>query len=238
MAYTSVTRATLRSRLQDRYTGDPFWATVEANDAINEAMRQFNLFTGFWRGTATATTTANVPFVTVPATLTYRTRVYVSGRPLTRKSIVEFYRMRRDWRTQTTASGSPVPTTVREWAPIGLGQVAIWPADAAGGLTLSFDAVKATPILTADGDFLDLGEEEIGLLLDESLWILSFKQPSRMDQLRDRHVAFLQGCLARNDQLRGSSYFRSILGLDQQRRLEPERVPTDEVPPEPSEVTG
>jgi len=220
MPYTQVTRATLRARLQDRYTADPFWSATEANDVINEALRQFNLYTGYWRGTATALTTINSPFITVPATLTYRTRVFVSGRVLDRRSIVEFYRMQRDWRTQTTASGAPVPTTMRRWAPIGLSAIATWPTDAVGATTLTFDAVKLTPILTADGDFIDLGQEEEGLVLDEALWILSFKQPSKMEQLKPRHQAFLQGCLERNDQIRASSFYREALGLDAEQRIE------------------
>jgi hypothetical protein len=232
MPYASITLATLRARLQDRYTADPFWSNVEARDGLNEALRQFNLFTGYWRGTATANTTINSPFLTVPATLTYRTRVYVTGRPLTRKSIVEFYRLRRNWRTELTNSGSPVPTTIREWAPIGLGQIAIWPTDHVGWTTLSFDAVKLTPTLVADGDFLDLGEEEIGLVLDEALWTLAFKQPSRMEQLRERHQTFLKGCIERNDQLRASSFFRQALGLDQEQRFVPTKVSQTAAPSE------
>lgn len=220
MSYTATTLATLRARLQDRYTGDPFWSATEANDALNEALRYFNLFTGYWRGTTTANTTANVPFVAVPATMTYRTRVYVAGRVLTRTSLIGLYRTRRDWRTQTTTSGSPVPTTPREWAPVGLTSLAIWPADAAGGLTLSIDAVKLTPILTADGQFVDIGEEELRLVLAEALWILTFKRPSLMEGLKDLHQTFLLGCLERNDQLRASSYFREALGLDQEQRTQ------------------
>lgn len=228
MVYAAVTRATLRARLQDRFTGDPFWTAAEANDALNEALRYFNLFTGYWRGTGTALTVANDPFLTVPGTLTYRTRVTRSGFALARKSIVELYRWRRNWRTQTTATGSPVPTTVREWAPIGLGSIAIWPAHAAGGLTLTFEAIKITPILTADGDFLDLGEEELALVLAEALYILSFKRPSILEAMQAKHQLFLQGCLERNAQLRASSYYRRVLGLDQQQRLEPSQVPAEE----------
>lgn len=223
MPYASVTLATLRGQLQSRYTGDPFWSNTEANDAINEALRYFNLFTGYWRGSGTANTTANVAFVTVPGTLTYRTRVYVSGRALVIKSIVELYRTRLSWRTDLTTSGGAVPTTIREWAPVGLGQIAIWPTDAAGGTTLSFDGVRLTPVLTADGDFLDLGNEEIGILLDEALYVLGFKRPSLLDSLQPRHQRFLAACLERNDQLRKSSFFKRVLGLDQQQRLEPTR---------------
>lgn len=235
MPYASTTLATLRARLQDRYTGDPFWSTTEANDAINEALRYFNLFTGYWRGPATANTVINTPFVTAPATLTYKTRVYVAGRALVRKSIVELYRGRRNWRTQTTATGSPVPTTIREWAPIGLGTIAIWPTDAVGGTTLTFDGVKLTPILTADGNFLDLGDEEITLVLSEALYILAFKRPSLLEAMAEKHKFFLEGCLERNDQLRMSAYFREALGLNQEQRITHARKKDDTQPVEQGE---
>lgn len=231
MTYTALTLATLRARLQDRYTGDPFWSNTEANDALNEALRYFNLFTGYWRGTATAATTAGSPFVTVPGSLTYRTRVTRVGKALTRKSIVELYRGTRNWRTQSTTSGSPVPSTIREWAPIGLGSIAIWPTDTAGGTTLTFEAVKITPILTADAQSLDLGNEELTLILSEALYILSFKRPSILEQMAPKHQIFLQGCLERNDQLRASSYFRRQLGLDQAQREIARLRPKDEETP-------
>lgn len=224
MAYASVTRATLRARLEDRYTGDPFWTAQEANDAINEALRQFNLYTGYWRSTATAVTVAGTPFLTVPGTLTYRTRVYRQGRSLTRKSVVELYRTRRNWRTDTTTDGGEVPTVIREWCPIGLATIAIWPRDG-GGTTLTFDGIRLTPVLTTDATFLDLGEEEINLLLAEAIWILTFKRPSLLEVMREKHTTFLQGCLDRNDQLRESAHFRQALGLDAEQRLEPVRLP-------------
>lgn len=225
MAYTSITRATLRARLQDRYTGDAFWTATEANDALNEALRWFNLYTGFWRVTATAVTGVAARFISVPGTLTARTRVFRSGKVLTKYSIVEFYRYIRDWRTQSTTDGGNVPSTIRAWAPIGLGSIAIWPADAAGGTTLTFDGVKVTPILTADGQFLDLGNEEVALILSEALYALGFKRPSLLATLQPLHAFFLKGCLERNDQLRTSSYFRAVAGLDQTPREEPLRQP-------------
>lgn len=228
MAYTSTTRATLRARLQDRYTGDPYWSTTEANDALNESLRQFNLYTGYWRGTATALTVINTPYVTVPGTLTYRTRVTRVGLALARKSIVELYRTKRNWRTQTTTDGPPIPATIREWAPVGLSTIAIWPTDAVGGTLLTFEAVKLTPILTADGQFVDIGDEELQLVLDEALYILSFKLPSILEQMKPKHQSFLAGCLERNDQLRQSSYYRRVLGLDSEQRVQAARRKKDQ----------
>lgn len=227
MSYAAISLATLRARLQDRFTGDPFWSATEANDALNEALRYFNLFTGYWRGSATALTVAGVAFLAVPGTLTYRTRVARSGMVLTRKSIVELYRTRRNWRTQTTTSGAPVPSTLREWAPVGLASIALWPTDAAGGTTLTFEAIKLTPILTADAQSVDIGNEELTLILNEALYILSFKRPSILAQMAPKHQGFLQGCLERNDQLRASSYYRHVLGLDQAQRVEPTKLPAD-----------
>lgn len=227
MAYLQVTLAQLRAQLTARYTGDPFWVTQEANDAINEALRWFNAYTGYWRTTTTAVTVANTPFVTVPGTLTYRTRVYRPGRALTQKSIVELYRQRRNWRTDLTTDGGDVPTVIREWAPVGLGQIAIWPADP-GGTTLTFDGIRLTPILTADAQFLDLGQEELNLLLAEALWILTFKRPSLIAEMREQHLIFLRGVMDRNDQLRESAHFRQALGLDAEQRLEPVHLPKSE----------
>lgn len=238
MAYTSITRAQLRQRIQDRYTShggvDPFWTDPDANDAINESLRYFNLYTGYWRTTplapVTAATTAGSPFLLVPGTLTKAARIVVGGRALQRKSIVEWYRTKRNWRTQTLTSGSPVPTTIREWAPIGLARIAIWPTDPAGGTVVTFEAITQTPILLLDASFLNLGDEEIHLLVCEALWILCFKRPSLLESYQaSTHQVFLQGMLERNDQLRGSSYFRQALGLDQEQRLEHRMKSNDEL---------
>lgn len=223
MPYAAVTLAQLRTALTERYASIPYWSTTEANDAINEALRYFNMYTGYWRGSVNIITTVNTVFYNVSNTMTRATRLYRSGKALGRKSIVELYRQRRNWRTQTTASGGGVPTTVQEWAPVGLNQIAIWPAHAAGGLTLTLDAVKITPVLTADGQFLDLGQEELDALLDECMWILTFKRPSMREAMKPRHEHFLRACLERNDQLRQSSHFRHVLGLDQEQRLVPTR---------------
>jgi hypothetical protein len=226
MPYTSTTRATLRARLQDRYTGDPFWSTVEANDAINEALRQFNLYTGYWRGASSVQTQPGTPYIGLPTILSAATRVTRDGRVLTRKSIVEFYRHRLGWRSQTTSSGGGVPTTLQEWAPIGLRAIAVWPRDA-GGTVLTVSHVITTPVLALDAAFVNIGDEEILLVLDEALWILAFKRPSLQEQMRQKHLAFLAGVLERNDLLRKSAYYRQVLGLDQQQRLIPMRAPND-----------
>lgn len=230
MAYVQTTLNELRYLLQTRYTGDAFWTVADANDAINESLRIFNVFTGYWRGQASVTTAVGTPYITVPAALTAQTRVFQTGRVLTRKSILGWYRSRRDWRSQTTASGGDVPTTMREWAPVGLFRIAVWPADFAGGSTLTIDGVRVTPILLTDASFVDLGEEVLNALMDEALYILAFKRPSLLEEFQPYHQSFLEAVLLKNDRLRASSYFRKALGIDQSQRLRPQRVPKTEAP--------
>lgn len=219
MPYASMTRAQLRARLQDRYTGDPFWTAGEANTAINEALRQFNLYTGFWWGTVTAVTQAGTPFVAVPAAMTWRTRVLPPlGPALTQKGLLTLYRQRPGWRTQTIADGGEVPARVEEWAPVGITRIAIWPRDA-GGTPLQVTGVRVTPVLTDDGQTVDLGEEQVGPLLDEALWILTFKRPSLKDSLEAGHQRFLQAMLTMNDRLRRSAFYRKTLGLPEDARM-------------------
>lgn len=228
MPYASISRGTLRSRLQDHFSGDPFWTSTEANDALNEALRWWNLYTGFWCGEAQALTVAGTPYVPVPQVLTWQTRVRLSTGPaLLAKGILELYRSRPGWRTQTTASGGGVPSRIEEWAPVGVQQIAIWPRDA-GGTLLTFSGVLKTPVLLDDGQFLQVGEEQVGPLLDESLWVLGFKRPSLREQLQEGHTRFLQACLGQNDRLRRSAAFRKTLGLPSDGRLDrPARANTD-----------
>jgi len=53
-----------------------------------------------------------------------------------------------------------------------------------------------------------------------------------MEQMKSKHMVFLTGCLERNDQLRASSYYRRVLGLDAQQRVEAtKRVKDDDGTP-------
>jgi hypothetical protein len=44
-------------------------------------------------------------------------------------------------------------------------------------------------------------------------------------------MAFLQACVDRNAQLQASSYYRKVLGLDQQQRTDPPKDETEPVAP-------
>jgi len=217
MAYSQVTLATVRARLQDRYDSTPFWSNEEARLAINEALRVWNALTGFWKSTGTANTSAGSPYVTVPGALTFGTRVTLSNSPLTPTSIFELDNGKPGWEATT---GTP-----KYWAPLGLKKIAIYPIDAAGGTTLTFDGVGVTPVLTADGDYVDIGQEELNTLIGYALHVLSFKMGAEIfKKMKPQFDAFIAAAMERNAQLKASEPFQAALGADFTRDADPSKA--------------
>lgn len=234
MPYAQVTLATLRAQLERRYDAVPYWTTAEANAAINEALRCYNLLTGFWKRRVLIATTANTVFYALPSTLIFDVRTEFNQVTLEQSSISDLNNGRVNWRAETTATGGTVPTSVKMWAPVGLTRLAIWPAHAAGGGTLIVDGVRQTPVLTADADFVDLGQVELDALLGYALHVLAFKLGGTLFQATlPLYRAFIEACGDQNVRLKSSTWYRRAMGIDLQRKQHPVRVIP---PPQPQQV--
>lgn len=213
----------------DQWDHSVFWTGVEARLAINEALRDWNLLTGRWRTSLTLSTTAGGVEYLLSSMLLYGMRVTVSGTPLVITSTYELDYGRPSWRGETTASLGDVPTTPTLWAPQSLQQIVIWPATAGVGVSnLVIEGVANTPVLVEDADFVDLGEELIGILADYALHIVTFKQGGPIWQATlALQRAFLQAAAEENSLLKTSQFFRRYAGLDRRRDLKPSTgVPT------------
>lgn len=215
MAYQQHTWAEIRSRLFDRVERQPFWEAQELQDAFNEALYLWNLCTGWWQARVTQLTTANTRFYTVSSPMLYRVRIEFNGRALVSTTKESLNQARYQWRTETTTSGGDVPTQPVHWAPIDLTSFYLWPADAVGGNTLTIDGVAATPILTTDGAYLDLGDEQLDILLNLGVHLLAFKKggatfAATQPLLED----FLKAAIEENQQIKASNVLRRLAGLD------------------------
>ncbi len=222
MAYQSTTLTTLLARLATRYDGQPFWTADQARRAINEGLRVWSLITGTWQGANNLTTIPNDPYLVVAGTLTKATRVAVNGQYLYQTSILGLDRSTPNWEGTTTAtSGAPSRPTM--WAPVGLTEIAIYPADATVlGSPCVVDGVRSTTILVNGGDFLDLGDEEINTLLGYALHVLSFyKGAEALKMTRPLMVAFLQAAIKRNAIFAAGDAYRKIVGKDWTRYIDP-----------------
>lgn len=224
--FQQYTLADLQAQLQDEYDGAAFWTDEESRIAINDALRTYNLLTGYWcRRPTPIPTVANQVFYSVPATLTMNLRMTFNLLSMELGSLAEYDNGRPYWQGETTADGGDVPTRPRAYLPSGLRTFAIWPADAAGGGSLLVDGLAATPVLVNAGDFIDIGAEDVGVIVDEALHVAAFKiRGSREWQATfAKHREFLQACADRNSRLATSSYFRKYLGLDREKDYVPIR---------------
>lgn len=225
MPYQQVTLAVFRARLEEKWESVPFWDDSDALLAINETLRIWNLLTATWKRKITFPTVLNQVYYTVPSTLIYNLRMDVAGRPLQSSSKFLLDNTNPRWQTQTTLTAG-APAYPRVFAAVGLNLFAIWPADGVGGQSFSVDGVRATPILNVDGDYIDVGEEDLGALLGMALHVAAFKEGgSRWKATFPHYKSFLGAAADKNDRLRASSLFRTLMGLDVGRGQRQLRIP-------------
>lgn len=224
MAYQQYTLADLRQRLADRYESVPFWDTTEADDAINEWLRTWNLLTGRWTKRVVIAATPATYEYALPATLSYRTRVLYENQPMSPASREDFNNGRPNWRRESTADGGTVPTRPMLWAPVSLMLIYVWPMDAGHG-SFTLDGVAATPELLTAGQYVDLSEADLSVGLGFALHVLTLKKGSVWFQASLPYFkSFLAAAAEENQLITTSVMYRRAMGLDH-RDLKPLRAP-------------
>jgi hypothetical protein len=217
MAYGQITLTTLQANLAEKFDSAAFWTSEESRRALNEGIRVYNMLTGFWRTTATLTLIPFDPFLSLPGTLTYRTRVSVAGKPLEPASLFDMDNGRSNWRAENTLSGGTVPTNVKVWIPAGISLIFIWPAVTVNTACL-VDGITTAPTLVNGADFVDIGQEELGPLLNYALHVLTFKEGGvRFKATMKYYADFIEACAQKNGRIRLSNMYRWVQGLDLNR---------------------
>lgn len=205
--YQTYTRAQLRAQLQLRWEESPFWTTADANLALNHALRVWNLLTSYWRARVVVTTTPNDPLVPIPGTLAQQTALTWQGRTMTGVSVAELLLLEPNtWQARTT-DGGRVPARPLFWAPVGLNLVQLYPASAVAG-SVEVDGVRRTPVLAADGDFVDIGPEELSTLLGYALHAAAFKGGAALLERTKAYLgAFIEAAATRNQALKRTRWY-------------------------------
>lgn len=227
MAFTTVSLADIKVSLKRKYEGVRFYTDEEVRLAFNEALREWNLWTGRWRRTILLPITGNTWEYNLGATITYAAAVRHLDVPLNNCSTADLELGHPSWRLETIASGGDVPTRPTYWAPLSLQQIIIWPALAVDGGNISVEGVSNTPVLTEEADTVDIGEETIDVLVDYSLHVMSFKQSGPMWVATLPYwKALLQAAAKENGRLKANQKFRRAAGLNRRRDL----LPTQNAP--------
>lgn len=176
----SVSLGTLKSRVWAQLDNNTrFFPDAEVTRAINDSLKQLNLFTGIVQGPVTLTTQAGRYFYRLPGSVICPIVVDLDGRQLRRTSFRNMAARRRNWLRETSANHGP--TSV--WMPVGTGTIAIHPADSVGGRTLRVVGILEPTELVYDSDVIDLPDEMVDAI--EHLAVLG-------EQLKEGGAVFYQ----------------------------------------------
>lgn len=175
----NYTLADLDGRVLDRLEGNSlFYVQTERTNAINEALRVLNVFTGFNQGTV------NVPGGTQigryiydqPFGTLFPMAIAFNGRQLRRSTFRALTRDHRLWTQQNTINYGPVA----EWWPIGIQKFGIHPADMMGTLTLAITAVIEPPLLVNQTDQTIVPDEFTEALIELAAHVLQLKEGGKI----------------------------------------------------------
>lgn len=224
MPFTRYTLLQLRTQLAYRWDSSPYWTQQDADRAINESLLLWNALTGYWRQRITITIPANDPYATVPGTMVQHTAVSIANYPLSKASIFGLSMARSNWRRETVAT-TGLPTVSQVWAPIALNAFVIWPATIVD-TTVTVDGVRQTPVLVADGDFLDADDTVVNALLGYALHAAAVKAPglTLLEQTKDYLTDFLSQAVERNAALRATDWYKRIQRASRQYQQQPLKI--------------
>lgn len=226
MGYQNYTLAALQALVYTRLQSNiVFFSNVEITDTLNEAIRIFQLGTGYWRGRVQIATVAKRCVYSIPSGALVVTRLSFNGVPLDPASVWDIDNCYPGWQTQTTITAS-APSQPSLWGPFGgINYFFLWPADAVGNNGLQADCILKAPVLVNQNDYINIDSSEIRGILDYCQHILSFKRGGQvflatMPMLENFQRAMLQ----RNSMLKASDPFKRLLGSADIRTKRPRSV--------------
>jgi hypothetical protein len=219
VAHVQVTWATLRSRLFERVDSAQHWVNAEALIKTNNALRFWNLLTGMWRRSVSVVLSpGGDPYYALTGTMIWPMRMELSdGTVVPKVSIASLDLGQPTWEGETTADGGSVPAAVTFWAPRELQLFTVWPRPTVS-TTVTFDGVSETPVLSADGDFIDLEDDVFEVLLNYAAHLLQFKDGGpKFFGTAPAWNAMVTLAGDYNSELRTTSIYRKALGRDTDR---------------------
>jgi hypothetical protein len=226
MPYASITRSTIRTRVSERLVTS-FWVTAELNAYINEALRVWNVLTGYNRNIhSSGSLTADQVFYTTTdlgSTALCILRIEgPSNTTLDNITLKQLDLMVPTW--YSTAAG-----TSAYWAHIGLNNVILYPKSS-GSFSFNAYALDLMIVPAADGDYIQVGDEDITAIIDYIIFIARLKEGGKEFQESTKLLQnFLRAAAKYNAKLLQTSIYRRIMGFPAQEPARPRRL--EHMPP-------
>jgi len=225
MAHEHITLATLRTRLFERVDVSQHWVNAEALIKINDAIRFWNVLTGYWRKSQTKIIQpASDPYNFLTGDMTWPLRMELltgADRLVEKTSIAAMDMGIPGWEGQSLGD-TGLPDRITFWAPRSLQHFVVWPKPAVppGGtaVTVIFDGIAETPVLVADGDFLDLEDDVHDVILDYAAHLLQFKDGGpKFFSTAGTYQALIALAGDYNEQLRSTTIYKEAMTKDTDR---------------------
>jgi hypothetical protein len=212
-SYQRVTLNDIKSRLLER-TGDTFWTEQEFKDAINEAIRIWQVMTGDWTEFLSTVVSSGNTY-NVPRQICSLTRISINDVGLPMTALPEQDYGNPGWQGTTG--------TARYWAPSGVNLADIIPAPTSG--TISWQGLQEAPVLTTDSDFINIGDQELVAMLGYCLHYLSFKEgtteaKATLPMLQE----MLKAAGEANAELRATNMYKKFMGIYREKDERPQFV--------------
>lgn len=215
-AYQRYTLGQLKTLLADRVGNVRFWYEDEFQYAINEAISVFQALTGFWTVSFPLSLVSGQSLYEVPKQVVSLRRVTFAGTPLTQTSLPELDLSVSSWEG---AAGTP-----EYWAPAGLNLFAVYPVS---GGTVVLEGLSDAPWLNSDGDFIDLGDDDLNALLEYGHHYLTFKEGGQeFKSSNTSFQSFMSQAAEKNGRLRATTFYRKWMGLDHEAEQRRNSTPT------------
>jgi hypothetical protein len=217
MAYSGSTLAEMRSRITDRVGGNStFWVDVEKRDSLNEAISVWQALTGYWTVTFGILANGQI-YQPVPRQIVSVQRVLADGAPLQETSLYELDTGFPGW--EDAAPGVPL-----YWAPVGLSEIACYPAPLGGAIF--FEGIAVAPHLLSDNTAGDFGPELENQLLAYSHHYLTFKEGSvELQSTLSNMQAFVNSAAQENAALDAQALYNRYAGIWRDRLEKPSGTP-------------
>lgn len=213
MAYQRITLSELKGLAMKRLGNVLFWdQDTEIVKYLNEALRTWNLMTGQWKGQQLMLTVLGQTLYST--TLLKVMRVSLNDLALDQTSLFGLDQGHPGWQADT---GVPVC-----WFPVGLTQIGLYPKDSVGNRSLKLEGLTVAPVLSADADYLDLGDWQVQPLLDAVQHLASFKQggdefKATMPLMQN----FVTAAGIQNAKFKESGMYRRYMGADAEEQQKP-----------------
>lgn len=213
--YDRVTLGDIKQKLRER-TGETFWSDEEYTDAINEAIRCWQLMSGEWtRNIDFPANAALLNTYDVPKQICSLQRVSHANVGLTMSALPEMDSGAPGWEG---TSGTPT-----YWMPAGVNIVDLTPYPTSG--TINFEGYEEAPIMYTNGDFINIGDEELSCLLGYALHYLSFKEGITESESTIPLLAkMVQAAGRRNSNFRALASYKRYMGIYREAVERPSEV--------------